>query len=1078
MVLLLLLLLLLVGACVAADDLLPSAAARTTGTIAVDSSALVTELPVEMSGAGCGIEYLNHEINGGLYSQLILDESFEYRLNATTGLTDQWLAGRAASSGSSVRLLTNGSAALNGRQYVQLVAGGSDSEGLSEQTGAAWAENRGVNRWGLRWQSRKDYEGSVWLANPGETSATVSVALACGAGNHSTGATLVEAKLMVPGNTAWSEHNFTLTPSGNCSAEATGGFVVALLPTAAAAAPAVVNVDFVTVMPGEWGRFHGLPTRLDLATMLIKSMGPAILRFGGGTINARRIGDDDTKNTSEWGLGYSWRYMRGPRWQRPPMQFVNPNLKDPAYRISFASNGWGVFEFLDMCKAGNVSAVLSLNEKDDAAGFIEYLWGDSTTPGGALRHRDGHPEPFQTENVWFQTGNERAPTRNPWCTDGNCTAADLSFALAAHGKAKELGLASSLRIVLAYTAAFSPVKSAQLRRLVVALGEAEIENLTWDQHIGLSSTGLSSVYEGGWPAAARSMGETTQEWAAAAYPAGVRTVVLEENGDQQWGINIHGLRRALNHAQVVAGMQRVPSPEPRLDWRSTDAAAGKHWASKMRRKAAHTLPAGWRRSRDTPPPSQVAMSTQANCLQADGQNYYCPPPDGHANSWDQGTVFYNSQGEIWGQPTYWSAKMMSESHQPYVVHSEYRNATGTPVSSAAADAGGSTPANWSVPTGLDVIALRSRDGSALTVRVVNPQPYPVRATVEWGDSFTPSDSSAVVSTLTSTRGLNASNVATDQGRVVPQIVHSIAAAQGLATPLLFPNYSFTVITIKTDDTDPGWRQDRFVISALDAPPAGLTGRFSGTMDLAYRYAQLRAANFTVVLGQMATEVTAAQPFGNTEKILSAAEHAGLKVLLLPLLSIDSNATAEEQLSFSLSNSTSPALWGWHLADEPPDVAHMKTVAAWRDMIDQHRPGKLSYVNLLPSSCVHWSEGPWGYNGYDGSPSGYLNQYISAFHNKPTVMSFDLYPYFEASDSGAMPTKSCSGGCDNCSTALGDSSPSCCCCNCTRSGYRRNLESHRLASKRVGGVPSWVYLNILPYNGHRDPTVPSPENDSL
>jgi hypothetical protein len=277
-------------------------------------------------------------------------------------------------------------------------------------------------------------------------------------------------------------------------------------------------------------------------------------------------------------------------------------------------------------------------------------------------------------------------------------------------------------------------------------------------------------------------------------------------------------------------------------------------------------------------------------------------------------------------------------------------------------------------------------------------------------------------------------------------------------------------TAKTDDNSalPEWNQDRFVISALNAPPAGLTGRFSGSMDLALRYRQLREANFTMVLGQLATEVTADQPFGNTEAILTAAEHAGLKVLLLPLGSIDTNASTE-QLASSLTNSSSAALWGWHLADEPPDVAHFKTLASWKRLIDRHRPGKLSYVNLLPPSCVHYGQGPWGYSGYDGSQDGYLNQFISAMQ-KPQVMSFDLYPYFEAADSGAMPTKDCGGSCDNCGTAQGDNTPSCCCCNCTRSGYRRGLESHRLASRRLGGTPFWVYLNILPYNGHRDPTI--------
>ena len=164
-----------------------------------------------------------------------------------------------------------------------------------------------------------------------------------------------------------------------------------------------------------------------------------------------------------------------------------------------------------------------------------------------------------------------------------------------------------------------------------------------------------------------------------------------------------------------------------------------------------------------------------------------------------------------------------------------------------------------------------------------------------------------------------------------------------------------------------WRQDRFVISALDAPPVGLSGMFAGTMDLGARYAQLRAANFTVVLGQAATGVTPAAPFGNTEAILSAAAAHDLKVLLSPLLPFDQNSSAAEQLGSSLSNSSSEALWGWHLADEPPDVAHFVQLAAWKRMLELHRPGKLGYVNLLPPSCVHWSPGPWNYTGCECCP---------------------------------------------------------------------------------------------------------------
>ena len=76
--------------------------------------------------------------------------------------------------------------------------------------------------------------------------------------------------------------------------------------------------------------------------------------------------------------------------------------------------------------------------------------------------------------------------------------------------------------------------------------------------------------------------------------------------------------------------------------------------------------------------------------------------------------------------------MMSESHQPYVVHSEFHNDTTSNTTAPAASqgrhpkTGPPTPANWSTPTGLDVIVLRSQNGDALTIRVVNPQPHPIR----------------------------------------------------------------------------------------------------------------------------------------------------------------------------------------------------------------------------------------------------------------------------------------------------------------------------------------------------------------
>ena len=60
----------------------------TTGnTLTVNASDILVKLPPSMNGGGCGIEFIEHEIYGGLYSQMLLDESFEQVANASTGVT-------------------------------------------------------------------------------------------------------------------------------------------------------------------------------------------------------------------------------------------------------------------------------------------------------------------------------------------------------------------------------------------------------------------------------------------------------------------------------------------------------------------------------------------------------------------------------------------------------------------------------------------------------------------------------------------------------------------------------------------------------------------------------------------------------------------------------------------------------------------------------------------------------------------------------------------------------------------------------------------------------------------------------
>ncbi|HEY1786844.1 MAG TPA: hypothetical protein VGJ73_01750, partial [Verrucomicrobiae bacterium] len=84
---------------------------------------------------------------------------------------------------------------------------------------------------------------------------------------------------------------------------------------------------------------------------------------------------------------------------------------------------------------------------------------------------------------------------------------------------------------------------------------------------------------------------------------------------------------------------------------------------------------------------RLPIVTSANCLQPDGQN---------DNGWDQGLLFLNPY-EVWLQPPGYVTQMYSENYQPQEVW--------TSVSDPS--------------SALDITAERSKNGSALVLKVVN-----------------------------------------------------------------------------------------------------------------------------------------------------------------------------------------------------------------------------------------------------------------------------------------------------------------------------------------------------------------------
>src|SRR5690606_30281797 len=97
---------------------------------------------------------------------------------------------------------------------------------------------------------------------------------------------------------------------------------------------------------------------------------------------------------------YRWDEGIGPVDRRPSA--YNRNWR------TFTANDMGTPEFLELCARTGALPYLCVNvgtgSAEEAAAWVEYCNGALGTPGGQLRARDGHPEPYRVK--YWGIGNE------------------------------------------------------------------------------------------------------------------------------------------------------------------------------------------------------------------------------------------------------------------------------------------------------------------------------------------------------------------------------------------------------------------------------------------------------------------------------------------------------------------------------------------------------------------------------------------------------------------------------------------------------------------------------------------------
>lgn len=311
---------------------------------------------------GVGMEDVNHEIYGGLYSQMVFGESFA-EPQSDAGISGMWR--KAVSGGASGSFALDTSDPFKGSQSQQITfTGGSGSVGV---------DNMGLNRWGVDWQAGKSYDGYAYMRSTG--SAAVQVAAESSAG------TVYGSQVLTVSGTGWTKYPFSFTPDTTDDA---GRFTIKLT------GPGTVNVGYVYLEPGSWGRFAGLPVRLDIADAM-RSQHNTVLRYGGSSADPGVFGPGTWTN-------YKWKNMVGPRETRPDYT---------GWWYAHESNGWGIPDFLNFAEALGINAIPTFNSYEtpqDMADFVDYLKGSTSTTWGAQRAADGHPAPYAFGQIEF--GNE------------------------------------------------------------------------------------------------------------------------------------------------------------------------------------------------------------------------------------------------------------------------------------------------------------------------------------------------------------------------------------------------------------------------------------------------------------------------------------------------------------------------------------------------------------------------------------------------------------------------------------------------------------------------------------------------
>lgn len=213
-----------------------------------------------------------------------------------------------------------------------------------------------------------EYRGSVWMKGQ-SFKGSVIVSLEADV----TGGRIYGEARIAQITKDWAKYTFTLTPTAS---DPLARFAILL------DGHGTVWIDQASLMPADAVD----EVRADVFEK-IKQVRPAFIRWPGGNV----------------AQDYHWRWGVGPRDARPT--WINLSWQNELEPSDF-----GTAEFIRLARNAGAEPSITVNVEgrgataQEAAAWVEYCNGAATSTYGAMRARDGHPEPYRV--TYWEIGNE------------------------------------------------------------------------------------------------------------------------------------------------------------------------------------------------------------------------------------------------------------------------------------------------------------------------------------------------------------------------------------------------------------------------------------------------------------------------------------------------------------------------------------------------------------------------------------------------------------------------------------------------------------------------------------------------